>query len=455
MATWAPTKYAGGNTETTYFNAWNGPFNWSVPPSGMTSTSQLFGSQSYTRGAMTYEALRAAIGDPAFFELIKQWQTTYTGQTRIWTDLFAMAAQISGRDLDAFFDDWINDADKPAWPGKLSLVLGAAPGAGPVPAGSAMSYSLSATNTGKVDLTGAVVDVDLTHVLDHATLGTLPAGLSLVGTTLTWTVPTTSVGDVATTSFPVTVQPAAEGATLSASASISTLGGTCATCSVTHTVGPQVAPPPPPAPSTFGAQCQVRVTGKPLVGRKLSVRTKGCPVGTVVSSYQWFAGGKPIKGADKATYKIKRSKLGKRITVRGDGERTRVRRRGAGEPADQEGALGGKTQQCARLAGGHRRALGDPAGLDGAVDELRVGLDRYALADGQHVLHADPQVTALGQRRRASRPGCERPMPVADHDVTASGRAATPATRAAAVPGMPPGTPITKSTCTLPPYGRP
>ena len=60
----------------------------------------------------------------------------------------------------------------------------------------------------------------------------------------------------------------------------------------------------------------MRVTGKPLVGRKLSVRTKGCPVGTVVTSYQWFAGGKPIKGADKATYKIKRSKLGKRITVR-------------------------------------------------------------------------------------------------------------------------------------------
>jgi hypothetical protein len=315
MATWAPTKYAGGNTETTYFNAWNGPFNWSVPPSGMTSTSQLFGSQSYTRGAMTYEALRAAIGDPAFFQLIKQWQTTYTGQTRNWIDLIAMAQQISGRELTAFFQDWIYDANKPAWPGKLSLVLGAAPGAGPVPAGSAMSYSLSATNTGKVDLIGAVVDVDLTHVLDHATLGALPAGLSLVGTTLTWTVPTTSVGAVATTSFPVTVQPVAEGATLSASASISTLGGTCATCSVTHTVGPQVAPPPPPAPSTFGAQCQVRVTGKPLVGRKLSVRTKGCPVDTVVSSYQWLAGGKPIKGADKATYKIKRSKLGKRITV--------------------------------------------------------------------------------------------------------------------------------------------
>jgi hypothetical protein len=283
----------------------------------MTQSSQLFGSQSYTRGAMTYEALRAAIGDPAFFQLIKQWQTTYVGQTRKWTDLIAMAEQISGHDLTTFFQDWIDDADKPAWPGKLSLALAASPGSGAVAPGSTVTYQLSATNTGKVPLTGAVVSVDLANVLDDATIGALPPELGLVGTTLTWTVPTTALSGIASTSFPITVRAdATQGSPLTATSTITTLGGTCAACSVTHTVGPQVAPPPPPAPSTFGAQCQVRVTGKSLVGRKLAVRTKGCPVGTVVSSYQWFAGGKPIKGADKATYKIKRSKLGKRITVR-------------------------------------------------------------------------------------------------------------------------------------------
>ena len=81
---------------------------------------------------MTYEALRAAIGDPAFFQLIQQWQTDFTGQTKKWTDLIALAEQLSGRDLTAFFQDWIYDANKPAWPGKLSLVLGAAPPPGPV-----------------------------------------------------------------------------------------------------------------------------------------------------------------------------------------------------------------------------------------------------------------------------------------------------------------------------------
>ena len=48
-----------------------------------------------------------------------------------------------------------------------------------------------------------------------------------------------------------------------------------------------------------------------------------------------------------------------------------------------------------------------------------------------------------------------RPMPVAPQDVVSGGSAATPATSASAVPGMPPGTPITKSQCTLPPWGRP
>jgi hypothetical protein len=317
MATWAPTRVSG-NTETTYFNTWNntssGSGLWTVPPSGMTSTEELYGWQSYTRGAMTYEALRAAIGDPAFFQLIKQWQTAYSGQTRHWNDLITMAEQISGRDLDAFFQDWIYDANKPAWPGKLSLAMSASPGPGTAAQGSTLTYQLSATNTGKVPLTGAVVSVDLANVLDDATIGALPAGVSLVGTTLTWTVPTTSLSATATTAFPVTVRPDATlGSPLTATGTISTLGGTCATCTVTHTVGP---PTPPAAPSTFGAECQVKITGKARVGRKLGAVLKGCPVGTVITSHQWFANGKQIKRADGATYKLKRSKLGKKITVR-------------------------------------------------------------------------------------------------------------------------------------------
>ena len=92
---------------------------------------------------MTYEALRAAIGDAAFFQLIKKWQTDFGGQTKKWTDLIDLAEQLSGRDLTAFFQDWIYDNNKPAWPGKLSLALGAAPASGAAPAGSTVTYQLT------------------------------------------------------------------------------------------------------------------------------------------------------------------------------------------------------------------------------------------------------------------------------------------------------------------------
>ena len=151
--------------------------------------------------------------------------------------------------------------------------------------------------------------------------------------------PTTSVGGVAATSIPVTVPSSAVGATLSATAAVETLGGTCATCAVAHTVGPAVTTPPPPAPGTIGSECQVGVQGKARVGRRLSATLRGCPSPVVITSYQWYAGGKPIRGAHGATYQVKRSKLGKRISVRVTISAPGLRRRGAGQPADPEGAL--------------------------------------------------------------------------------------------------------------------
>ena len=316
MATWAPTN-AGGDTETTYFNAWNGSFNWTIPPSGMTCPSQLFGWQSYTRGAMTYEALRAAIGDPAFFQLIKQWQTDFSGQTKKWTDLIDLAEQISGRDLTAFFQDWIYDNNKPAWPGKLSLVLGAAPGAGPVPAGSAMSYSLAATNTGKVHADRGRRLRRPRPRAGRRHLGALPAGLvsrrhhaDVDGAD--------DAGrrrgdDVVPGHRPARRRPGRD----VVRQRIDLDPGR----HLRHLLGHAHGRPAGGAPTPAGTEHLRRpVPGgrhrQGAVGRKLTARTRGCPAGTAVSSYQWFAGGKPIKGADKATYKIKRSKLGKRITVR-------------------------------------------------------------------------------------------------------------------------------------------
>ncbi|RKI21054.1 hypothetical protein D7Y27_43825, partial [Corallococcus sp. AB004] len=87
MATWGPSYYnssegfgAGTLSEQTYFNSWNGmastSANWNIAPGLQTDSAALYDYQTYTRGAQFWAALRVAIGDNAFFTLIKDWQTT-------------------------------------------------------------------------------------------------------------------------------------------------------------------------------------------------------------------------------------------------------------------------------------------------------------------------------------------------------------------------------------------
>ena len=136
MATWAPTHYnnqlvdppsSAATTEGTYYQSWAasppGSANWTTPPAGITDSANLYGYQTYTRSAQFWEALKLSIGDEAFFELIEEWQTRYAGESHGTADLRALAEELSGRDLAAFFQDWVFDADKPAWPQRYDLAL--------------------------------------------------------------------------------------------------------------------------------------------------------------------------------------------------------------------------------------------------------------------------------------------------------------------------------------------
>ncbi|WP_299056495.1 M1 family metallopeptidase [uncultured Nocardioides sp.] len=120
MATWAPTYLAGRDTEQTWFDAWDrvpsGDARWTIPPGAVADSADLFGYQAYNRGAQFWEALRLAIGDEDFFTLLRTWQDTYRGGSHGTADLRSLAEDVSGEDLDAFFADWVLDADKPAWP---------------------------------------------------------------------------------------------------------------------------------------------------------------------------------------------------------------------------------------------------------------------------------------------------------------------------------------------------
>ncbi len=122
----------------------------------------------------------------------------------------------------------------PAW--TLAKTSDPADGATITP-GDDIGYTLTVTNTGAGPLSGAVVHDDLADVLDDATLAPMPAGATVSGDRLTWTVPEVAAGGTATLTYTATVDATATGATLRNTAVPATAGGSCAaSCSTTaHT----------------------------------------------------------------------------------------------------------------------------------------------------------------------------------------------------------------------------
>jgi hypothetical protein len=74
------------------------------------------------------------------------------------------------------------------------------------------------------------------------------------------------------------------------------------------------------AAKAFTAAAVPKITGKAKVGKTLKVKVgKWSPVPKF--TYQWYAGGKAIKGATKATLKLKKAQKGKKITVKVTGKK--------------------------------------------------------------------------------------------------------------------------------------
>jgi uncharacterized repeat protein (TIGR01451 family) len=90
------------------------------------------------------------------------------------------------------------------------------PGSGAtVEPGDRVTYTLTVDNTGPVALAGAVVTDDMSDLLDDADItGDLPAGASLAGDVLTWSVPEVPVGGRVAAAYTVTVRTGAYGITL-------------------------------------------------------------------------------------------------------------------------------------------------------------------------------------------------------------------------------------------------
>ena len=82
------------------------------PPKAMTPDN-LFPATVYHRGGWTLHALRLRVGDDVFFEIIRTYYQSYSGSHASTDDFIAIAEQVSGDDLGAFFQAWLYDETPP------------------------------------------------------------------------------------------------------------------------------------------------------------------------------------------------------------------------------------------------------------------------------------------------------------------------------------------------------
>ena len=76
-------------------------------PTGSPEVDELFSFNSYEGGAVVLHALRAEVGDAVFFELLRRWVADNDGTARTTDDFIALAAEVTGEELEAFFDEWL------------------------------------------------------------------------------------------------------------------------------------------------------------------------------------------------------------------------------------------------------------------------------------------------------------------------------------------------------------
>ena len=77
---------------------------------------RMFDERVYERGALTLHALRASLGDAAFFALLRDWTERYRNRTATTADFEALAGRYARRPVDGLFAAWLHDEPLPPLP---------------------------------------------------------------------------------------------------------------------------------------------------------------------------------------------------------------------------------------------------------------------------------------------------------------------------------------------------
>jgi aminopeptidase N len=110
-------NHGGPSTEKTFRNAYrkHGPKSklWKPAPAAFTDPADLFGEPVYLRGAMALQALRDRVGGPDFNRILRSWARLHRHSGVSTEDFTKLSEQVSGKNLDKLFDDWLYTAGRP------------------------------------------------------------------------------------------------------------------------------------------------------------------------------------------------------------------------------------------------------------------------------------------------------------------------------------------------------
>lgn len=120
LASYAEWRYAeqtwGDEVQRRLLETWAAPWGssfWRVRLSDP-GVTDLFSYPVYERGAMTVAALRCRIGETHLDTVLTRWLSERTGGHGTDPELRALAEEVSGEQLDGFFEAWLDTAARPA-----------------------------------------------------------------------------------------------------------------------------------------------------------------------------------------------------------------------------------------------------------------------------------------------------------------------------------------------------
>jgi aminopeptidase N len=127
-----------------FYNYWTAddPF-WTIVVADP-GVEDLFDNPEYYRGAMTLHQLRLAVGDPAFFRILRGWAAARAGGNGTTEQFIAFAERVSGQQLDDLFTTWLFTPSRPvltaaAAAAAASSAASASPGHAPAAAASELA----------------------------------------------------------------------------------------------------------------------------------------------------------------------------------------------------------------------------------------------------------------------------------------------------------------------------